>query len=362
MKWIAGLCIAGVLGAASVASAHPLDLGYLTLGSEGDRVTVQLDLELAAAATAVASDERSLDAGAIGARAGELAGKTFARAPIQTEHGPCTWTGASASLAGRTVSLHDVAVCPAGARSWAFPVVAESAISPRFQLMVKETVAGSERLTLVDKTSPHLAFAAPGGSSVGFGHFVWSGIAHIGAAPEEWHRDGGGLKLPDGIDHILFLLALLLGGGTLLQMIGIASGFTLGHSLTLALSALDVVHVPGRLIESLVALTIALAAVEAFAGRLKPHRWKIAAAFGLVHGFAFASALGHLELTTHDKVTALFGFNFGVEIGQVVIVLAAAPLVLLAQRHPREGVPATKAAAAAIFACGVYWFVVRALG
>ena len=144
------------------------------------------------------------------------------------------------------------------------------------------------------------------------------------------------------------------------RLIGIATGFTVGHSVTLALAALDIVRPPASIIEPLIALTIALAAVEAFTGKFQGQRWKIAAGFGLVHGFAFATALGHLQLTTRGKIAALFGYNLGVELGQVAVVLVVAPLVILAHRYATIGRPATKLAATGIFVCAVYWLVVRA--
>ena len=145
-----------------------------------------------------------------------------------------------------------------------------------------------------------------------------------------------------------------------MQLVGIASGFTLGHSITLALAALDVVRPPASIIEPLIALSIALAAVEAFSGKLRAHRWKIATGFGFIHGFGFATALSHLDLGLRGKVTALFGFNLGVELGQIVIVLLVAPVVMLAHRNPKSGTPMIRAAASVIFVCGMYWFFKRA--
>ncbi len=354
--------LALLLVLAGVASAHPLDLGYMTVTSDADRVTARLELDLSAVAIVLATE--APDAAAVRARAAELAQKTFERAPITTPAGPCSWAPATAELSARTASITAVATCPAGARTWAFPVVSQAAITPRFQLMVKETSGTSERLTLIDKTARplELVTAAATPQTVGFTRFLRSGIAHIGMAPSEWRDIDGHFKLPDGIDHIMFLIALMLGGGTLLQLIAIASGFTIGHSITLALSALDIVRPPSSIIEPLIALTIAFAALEALSGKLKQHRWKIAGCFGLIHGFAFATALSHLELTLRGKISALFGYNLGVEIGQVIVVLATAPLVMYAYRHPRVGRPAIKVAAGLIFLCGLYWFVTRAFG
>jgi hypothetical protein len=151
----------------------------------------------------------------------------------------------------------------------------------------------------------------------------------------------------------------MLGGGRLLQLIGIASGFTLGHSITLAIAALGLMRPPGFIFEPLIALSIALVAVEALTGRFARHRWKIAAGFGLIHGFGFANALTELDLSTRGMVVALFGYNLGVEIGQLAIVLIAAPLVLLVRRSERFGGYLVKVPACGILVLGMYWFVER---
>ena len=328
--------------------AHPLDIGYLTIDARGDRVAVELEVDAGVAAKLLGEP---VDAARVQASATTLAARSFAGTPILSVAGACRWLAASASVIDRSVRVAQAADC-AGARPsrWTFPFIAS--VSPRFQLMVKER----ERLTLVDAASGSYTLSA---TATRFTDFVASGIRHIGVAPREWRSEGGGLKLPDGIDHILFLLALILGGGRLLRLVGVATGFTVGHSITLALSALGVVQPPMAVIEPLIALTIVIAATEAFTDRLAAQRWKIAMAFGLVHGFAFATALAHLELTTRGKLTALLGYNLGVEIGQIVVVLVAAPLIVLAHRSQRTGMLVTRIAASAIGACGVYWFVER---
>jgi hypothetical protein len=355
---VIGLC------AARPASAHPLDLGYMSIATQDDGVSVRLDIDANAAAILLGVDARALDSGFVHARADELARRSFGREPITTSTGTCGFGPASATLVGRNVTIASTAECPGAARRWNFPFVSAGVISPRFQLMVKQAVGGSELLTLVEHDQPTIDIVAGEGMtpSVGFGHFVMMGVEHIGAAPSEWKAADGGFQLPDGIDHILFLFALVLGGGSLRRLVGIATGFTLGHSITLVLAALDVVHVPASIVEPIIALSIAVAAAEAYSNRFDRHRWKIATAFGLVHGFGFAAALTHLELSARGKATALFGFNLGVEVGQVVIVLVAAPLIVALHRHPRVGRPMRRGAAAMIFVCGLYWFVQRAFG
>lgn len=360
MKRTIAILIVAVAAATRGVDAHPLDLGYLRIESTGNRVVVELDLDRNAAAIILGVAAESLDSSTVHRQATALAERSFARAPITSAGAPCAWANPTATLQASTVTVSNTATCPtAQSRRWAFPFVTERAVSPRFQIMVKESGAGGERLTLVDEATTDIELASDTASqaSTDFPHFVWSGFEHIGVAPTQWRTDRGGFQLPDGIDHILFLLALMLGGGTLAQLLVIATGFTLGHSITLALAVLDVVRPPASLIEPLIALSIALAAAEAFVARWKAHRWKIAAGFGLIHGFGFATALSHLELTTRGKISALFGFNLGIELGQIVVVLIVAPLVLFA--HRRGNTTAIRAAAAAIVVCGLYWFIRR---
>ncbi|HTL34958.1 MAG TPA: HupE/UreJ family protein [Kofleriaceae bacterium] len=353
------LVLAVALVAPRVAHAHPLDLGYLRVTTSDSRSAIQLDLDVNAASILVGVDPATLDPARVQVLAETLVDRSFARAPITTPAGACTFSGSAAAMSGRTVSVYASAECPPGPRHWTFPMVADCVISPRFQLMAKQIVNGSEQLTVVDRQSAELEIAAGAHSSVSFSRFVRDGVEHIGAAPSQWRTKTGALQLPDGIDHILFLLALLLGGGRLRRLVGIATGFTLGHSITLALSALDVVRPPASIIEPLIAASIAFAAAEAFSNKLGKHRWKIATGFGLIHGFGFANALSHLELSTRGKLTALTGFNLGVELGQLVIVLLAAPLVLALHRNKRFGTPIIRVAAALIFLCGVYWMFKR---
>jgi hypothetical protein len=352
---VAGL--AGLAGLARPASAHPLDIGYLRIETEAAQVSVALDIHVNAAARLVGVDPAAMDAAALTRHADALADATFRGAPITTAAGACRWTTASATLHDRTARLSGRAECPPPVRTirWAFPFVAEARISPTFQVLVKAQLAGEDRVAIIDRTAPSLALSATG--AIGVRAFVWTGIEHIGAAPSEWHGPAG-WKLPDGIDHILFLLALMLAGGTLVRLLGIVSGFTLGHSITLALSALHVVRPPPQLIEPLIALSIALVAGATLLGRSGAHRWKVAACFGLLHGFGFASALNQLALPTRDMISALFGYNLGVELGQVAIVLIAAPVLLHLQRHRRYHL-VVRGLAAMIFIAGIVWFVQR---
>lgn len=344
---------------ATSAHAHPLDIGYLRLESQGARVDVTLDLNPEAAAMLLGGAK--LDDTTLASHASALALASFAREQITTPAGPCTWGTPTARIEGPSVRIADTATCPAGERRWMFPFVRDAKISTTFELLVKETIAGEEKVKLVDRYEPEYVFGSTS-ATYDFLDFVWSGVEHIGAAPNQWH-DADGPKLPDGIDHILFLVALMLGGGRMLRLVGIATGFTVGHSVTLALAVTGLVRPPLSVIEPIIALSIAFAAAEAFVGKLEQHRWKIATAFGFIHGFGFAAALQTLDLQSKaDLAKALFGYNFGVELGQVGIVLVVAPLVILAHRNTFARRYILRGIAALIFVAGLYWFVDRIIG
>jgi len=175
-----------------------------------------------------------------------------------------------------------------------------------------------------------------------------------------------------GWDHLCFLLALLLAARRLRSLVATVTAFTAAHSLTLALAALRLVHVPARPVELAIALSIAYVALENLLLPRSSSRWVEAFAFGLVHGLGFAGFLGQSLLDEPLKLTALAGFNLGVELGQlaVVVPLALALRVLPGARRAAGGEQdeapalaplwARRGASALVAALGLWWFVGRA--
>jgi hypothetical protein len=145
-----------------------------------------------------------------------------------------------------------------------------------------------------------------------------------------------------GYDHIMFLVALLLPGvlvrrdgkwqpvplarPAVVNILKIVTAFTVAHSITLSLSALGYVHLPSRLVESAIAASVVLAAFNNLVPFFAERGWMVAFAFGLLHGFGFANALRDLGLHAGQLAATLFGFNLGVEIGQLAIVTVFFPL------------------------------------
>jgi HupE / UreJ protein len=152
----------------------------------------------------------------------------------------------------------------------------------------------------------------------------------------------GALHVFGGLDHVLFVLSLLLGvaspaardpRSTLRRLVGIVTGFTLGHSVTLIIAALGIWRLPAALTESLIALSIVLVAVQNLFDDNPRKRAATAALFGLVHGFGFASALAQIGLPSRGTVPTLLAFNLGIELAQLAIVLACFPLLVWSRRQ-----------------------------
>ena len=140
-----------------------------------------------------------------------------------------------------------------------------------------------------------------------------------------------------GPDHLLFVLSLILLMGAWQRLLVTATAFTLAHSLTLSLATLGLVHVPMPPLEALIALSILYMAIELSLRARAPDRpparpWLLAFAFGLLHGLGFASALAEIGLPNHEIPIALFGFNVGVELGQIAFILVVLAVLALVRR------------------------------
>ena len=128
--------------------------------------------------------------------------------------------------------------------------------------------------------------------------------------------------LPDGLDHILFVVGLCLLSTRVKPLLWQATAFTVAHSITLALSMKNIIVVPPAIVEPIISLSIMFVAIEnLFISELKPWRIMIVFLFGLIHGMGFASALNEIGLPRNKFYTSIFSFNIGVELGQLAIIL-----------------------------------------
>ncbi|MBI1397926.1 MAG: hypothetical protein GC151_18285 [Betaproteobacteria bacterium] len=214
-------------------------------------------------------------------------------------------------------------------------------------------------------TLAHVAW--PGGSQqFAFAPDNREAVVTVDAPPEA--ARGAGSFFPMGVehiltgyDHLLFLLALMLRGGNLWSLLKIVTAFTIAHSITLALAALDIVTLPSRLVEATIALSIAYVAAEnLFLRKAASHRWAVSFLFGLVHGFGFSSVLRNLGLPREGLIWSLLNFNLGVETGQAAAILVALPALIWIRRSKWENRVIT-VLSAIVLVVGLVLFVDRAV-
>jgi len=204
---------------------------------------------------------------------------------------------------------------------------------------------------ILDARHPSMDYYAGSWQGVGavLGTFVPSGFRHILIGP----------------DHILFLVGLLLLGGTAARLGVIVTAFTLGHSVTLSVAALGLYAPPAFIVEPLIALSIVLVGIDNLlvggqADRGKDLRPWMAGVFGLVHGFGFASVLAEFGLPRQALGWSLFGFNAGVEIGQLAIVVpCAVALAALGRWSALAGTRVAMIGSVVVVLAGGWWFIQR---
>ncbi|MEO6689478.1 MAG: HupE/UreJ family protein [Dokdonella sp.] len=181
-----------------------------------------------------------------------------------------------------------------------------------------------------------------------------------------------------GYDHMLFLISLLLPAvlvrrkhrwmpvgtlrGALISVFAVVSAFTVSHSITLSLAALGMIGLPSRLVESGIALSVLLAALNNIWPQVTRSAWVLAFFFGLVHGFGFASVLNDLGLPRDALAISLAGFNIGVEFGQLTVVLIVVPLIFLVRQRRFYRPVVLVGGSSAIALVAAVWFLQRALG
>lgn len=229
-------------------------------------------------------------------------------------------------------------------------------LDPRAAAAAPQSVAPAPPVGASAPVAGAVTATAP---SVSRWQFVREGIHHI----------------VTGYDHVLFLMCLLLPsvmrrtpqgwtpvariGEALWPILGIVTAFTLAHSITLALASLKLVSLPSTFIEPAIAVTIVLAAVDNLVPIFRGRRALVTFLFGLIHGFGFAGVLAEMDLPPAHFAWALFQFNVGLELGQIVIVLIATALLFGLRRGSRYGPLVIRGGSYAAIMIGVLWFIER---
>jgi len=334
------------LGAPAPAGAHTGGAnGYATITIGGDGVRYSLTLWPAPLPAAVAAQIRRAGAGETAAR-DALLGIVRGKITVMAQGRRCLATNGALSppsSAAESVTLVVDFACERAVRELLIRDDLFDALGADYHTLARIDGPGASTQFAFtpDARETRVTLGAAGR---GTASFLLLGVEHI----------------LTGWDHLLFLLVLLLRGGGWLSLAKIITAFTVAHSVTLALAVLDVVHVPDRLVEAVIALSIAAVAAEnLFLSPVVARRWIVSFAFGLVHGFGFSAALRELGLPAQGLLLSLLGFNAGVEAGQALVVAVALPALALLRRtrwEPRM----VWSSSLAILLVGIALFVERA--
>jgi hypothetical protein len=331
MRFPLAIAIALVLAATSTASAHKPSDAHLRLAVEGSSIRGRLDIavrDLDAALGLDADGNGEITWGELTEAAPRITAYVAGRLAIASGGAPCKLELGIAALA----DLSDGAY-------WAVPVSARCAHTPAAvditYALLFDIDAQHRGLVHLDGQTLIMRDATPVHAELGdrtsVGMFVREGIWHI------WL----------GYDHVLFLICLLLPAvfprkrgvakpaESLRSVVGevleIVTAFTLAHSITLVISAVGLMRLPSRFVETAIALSVVAAALNNIL-RTIDARWAVAFALGLLHGFGFSSVLIDLGLPSRELIGSLLGFNLGVEIGQLAIVLCLLPVLYWIRR------------------------------
>ncbi|HEU5282335.1 MAG TPA: HupE/UreJ family protein [Burkholderiales bacterium] len=352
---LALLTAASCLLAATGAWAHATQLSSSRAEVRGNRIDVQLELNArdveVALGVALLGSDGEIAPGALGPVEESLAAYLLERAKLSNSAG--------AACQGRLAGVHPKAehvlvdmlwTCPPMTGQLVYSVTLFQEIDPAARHMV--TASGDvRRMALLSTSNPSVALSdtRPHVGEVMW-HYLLAGIEHIAI----------------GYDHIAFLVAVILWGRRLWPLVGVVTAFTIAHSITLSLAVLDVARLPSQLVETAIALSIVYVAAENFFVRDLRRRAWITFAFGLVHGFGFASVLRDYGIPRDALVPALAAFNVGVEVGQIAIVVVALGAMRGLERALRGAFPAFPGAypyavSASVLLLGLYWTVERLL-
>jgi hydrogenase/urease accessory protein HupE len=345
------LMVACALLAARVASAHPVPFSYLDVQLQPSSIDVSLVVHVFDLAhdLQVSPPERMLEPAIVMERASTIQAMLAPRLVLAADGRLLTaeWGDTEVLRDRQSIRLRFRYPTASSAGAIALDTVMFP-YDPVHQTFVN--MYEGETLTsqmILDAKHPHLEYFA--GSRQGVAavikKFVPAGVHHILIGP----------------DHLLFLVGLLLLGGTVRQLLVVVTSFTVAHSITLSLAALNIVTPPARLIEPAIALSIVyVGADNILAKGGRDVRGWIAFTFGFIHGFGFANVLREMDLPRRALGWSLFSFNIGVEVGQLfVVVLVATALVALKSRSEWAGRHLAFAGSLVVIVAGAFWFVQR---
>jgi hypothetical protein len=316
----------GLLG--GVAHAHKPSDSYLSIRAEGNALRGQWDIALRDLEFAIGLDadgDGAITWGELRRKQAEVAAYAFARLKIRD----CTLKPGALLVDEHTDGAYAVLQF-AGACGAALPQRLEieyslfADLDPTHRGLLRAKLGERTVTGVLGPDQPKLSLDAEGRARLAqFLDYGREGVWHI------WI----------GFDHVLFLLSLLFPAVLLAprfapafwDVLKVVTAFTVAHSITLALAALSFIALPSRLVESAIAVSVILAALNNVWPVVQRGRWLVAFGFGLIHGFGFAGVLTELGLPQDTLLLALVGFNLGVELGQLAIVAVFLPLAFLSR-------------------------------
>jgi hypothetical protein len=355
---------------AAPAFAHKPSDSYLTLNVQGKQVSGQWDIALRDLDMAIGLDadgNGELTWDEVKARHPAIAAYALSRLSIAVkDSGACKLAVTEQLLDdhsdGAYAVLRLAATCPADVSTLDIDYRLLFDIDPQHKGLLRLGYQGTTSTAIFTPDAPRQALAVAGVSRLTqFLDYVRHGVWHI------WI----------GFDHILFLLSLLLpavllfangrwqGGASFkascIDVLKIVTAFTLAHSITLSLAVLGVLSVPSRVVESAIALSVVLAALNNIWPLFQRRRAVAAFAFGLIHGFGFASVLLDLGLPAASLLLSLVGFNVGVELGQLAIVAVFLPIAFSLRQSAFYRKIVLVGGSSVIVAIAMVWLIERVL-
>ncbi len=329
------------------AHAHKPSDSYLTLNVADSGVSGRWDIALRDLDVAIGLDadgDGAITWGEVRQRHTDIAAYATARLAVAADGRPCTLAVGTQQIDEHTDGAYSVLplklACAGAPRTLTLNYTLFADLDPQHRGLLNLQAQGVAKTAILGPQAPSQSFVLSEASAwTQFVDYLRDGVWHI------WI----------GFDHILFLLSLLLPavgiwpllhaprrhgawqpvdrfGQAFWDVLRIVTAFTVAHSITLTLATLGVLALPSRLVESAIAASVVLAALNNIWPMFHGRRWIVAFLFGLVHGFGFASVLADLGLPQGTLVLALLGFNVGVEAGQLAIVAVFLPLAFALRR------------------------------
>lgn len=320
------------------AHAHKASDAYVTLAQDGSVLHGQWDIalrDLDAAIGLDANGDGDITWGELRGKQSEIAAYALARFRVSSDGESCSLMPGRQLVDSHTDGTYAVLTftgeCPRVAPTLTIDYRLFREVDPQHRGLLNFVHDGRSESLVFDSENPRRVVGT-NSALVQVATYLNAGVWHI------WL----------GFDHILFLVSLLLPSvfvrdrtgwragatfrGAFVDVAKVVTAFTVAHSITLSLAALSIVELPSRFVESAIAASVVLAAINNVFPLVASGRWIAAFAFGLLHGFGFAGALHDLGLPTHSLALSLASFNGGVELGQLAIVLPFLPIAFLLRR------------------------------